>query len=57
MTTLPKFLMDRIPADWIDRLYPGGWVAEEKRLAEGGRGATEKISVKYLSPHLNFSPF
>ena len=26
---LSRFLIERIPADWIDRLYPQGWEEED----------------------------
>ena len=45
--TLNKFLIDRIHKDWIDRLYPEEWIAEDnivKRGRERGhRGFDENI--------------
>lgn len=47
MTTLPKFLVERISENWIDRLYPGGW--QEELRSGGGRGQM-RSEAKYYYP-------
>lgn len=47
---LSKFLIDRIHKDWIDRLFPQGWMLEEKiPERRGGRG-TGSFSDNILIP-------
>ena len=39
-TVLSRFLVDRIHKDWIDRLFPQGWMIEKDvEVKRGGEGA------------------
>ena len=47
---LSRFIVDRIHPDWIDRLFPQGWMVEDNNVARGGGGGQASFPDKILIP-------